>query len=341
MNNDILLDSARVWAQGSAQVSVVIPTYGRPQLLERCLAALLHQTLSGARFEVLVVDDGASAETLSALARWTERTQAAGPRITYIAVEGGPRGPAAARNRGWRLACAPIIAFTDDDTEPDARWLEEGLRAFRTGVDVVCGRIVMPVPELPTDYERDASALERSEFVTANCLCRRSALERLQGFDERFRLAWREDSDLHFRLLESGACIVRMPAAVVVHPVRRAKWGVSLAQQKKVVFDALLFKKHQRLYRERIRSAPRWDYYVIVACLCGGIALALAQRPADARLALITWGVLTAAFALHRLRGASKNPRHVAEMLLTSALIPPLAVFWRMVGAVRYRVLFV
>ncbi len=82
MNNDILLDSARVWAQGSAQVSVVIPTYGRPQLLERCLAALLHQTLSGARFEVLVVDDGASAETLSALARWTERTQAAGPRIT-------------------------------------------------------------------------------------------------------------------------------------------------------------------------------------------------------------------------------------------------------------------
>lgn len=332
MNNDI--------PQVSAQVSVVIPTCGRPQLLERCLAALLRQTLKGPAFEILVVDDGASAETLTAVARWAERAQAIGPSITYVAVEGGPRGPAAARNRGWRLASAAIVAFTDDDTEPDARWLEEGLRAFRPGVDVVCGRMVMPLSERPTDYERDASALERSEFVTANCLCRRSALERLQGFDERFRLAWREDSDLQFRLLESGACIVRVPGAVVVHPVRPARWGVSLAQQKKVVFDALLFKKHRRLYRQRIRPAPRWDYYLIVACLGAGIALALADRAADARLGLIAWVVLTAALALHRLRGASKSPGHVAEMLVTSALIPPLAVFWRLVGALRFRVLF-
>ena len=38
------------------------------------------------------------------------------------------------------------------------------------------GRVVVPLPERPTDYERDAAGLEGTEFVTANCFCRRAAL---------------------------------------------------------------------------------------------------------------------------------------------------------------------
>jgi hypothetical protein len=52
------------------------------------------------------------------------------------------------------------------------------------------------------------------------------------------------------------------------------------------------------------------------------------------------WALLTARFFVQRMRGASKHPRHVLEMLVTSALIPPLAVFWRFAGALRYRVAF-
>jgi GT2 family glycosyltransferase len=156
-------------------------------------------------------------------------------------------------------------------------------------------------------------------------------LERLGGFDESFRMPWREDSDLHFRLLDRGCRILKAERAVVVHPVRPAPWGVSLRQQRKVVFDALLFRKHPRRYRERIRAAPRWDYY---------LTLLLLLLAPFSWIALAAWLALTARFIAHRLRGTSKAPAHVAEMVITSILIPPLSVFWRIVGALRYRVAF-
>ena len=284
-------------------VSVVVPTCGRPDLLQRCRAALERQSLPRSRYEILVADDTALRS-----------------------------GPAAARNRGWRRARAPIVAFTDDDTVPDARWLEEGIAAVRRGADAAVGRTVMPIPRPPTDYERNESGLERAEFITANCFVRRYVLERLGGFDESFRLPWREDSDLHFRLLEGGLRIARAERAVVVHPVRPAPWGVSLRQQRKVMFDALLFRKHPRLYRERIRATPRWDYYVIVGSLVASLA---------SPWWLLVWATLTARFCAQRLRGTSKAPAHVAEMIVTSVLIPLLSVFWRSVGALKYRVAFV
>jgi GT2 family glycosyltransferase len=285
------------------RVCVVVPTCGRPELLARCLDALERQSLARRDYEVIVVDDG---ELRS--------------------------GPAAARNRGWRQARADIVAFTDDDTEPQPDWLKNGLSAMADTVDAAAGRIVMPVPEAPTDYQRDAQGLERAEFVTANCFVRRAVLERLGGFDERFPVAWREDSDLHFRLLGCGARVVRAPDAVVVHPVRPARWGVSLFQQRKIMFDALLFKKHRRLYRERIRAGARWDYYIIAASL---ILALLGSVPA-----LVLWACMTLRLCARRLRGACKTPGQVLEMLVTSILIPPLAVFWRLAGALRYRVAF-
>ena len=286
----------------SLAVSVVVPTCGRPDLLRRCVAALEAQSLPSETYEIIIVDD-----TLTR------------------------RGPAATRNIGWRRARAPIVAFTDDDTVADREWLARGLAAFAPGIDAVTGRIVMPLPATPTDYERNEQGLERAEFVTANCFVRRDALRRLGGFDESFRLPWREDSDLHFRLLEAGCRIARAPEALVVHPVRPAPWGVSLRQQRKVMFDALLFRKHRALYRERIRRAPRWDYYAVVAAL----ALSPLWHPG-----LLIWGVLTARFCIYRLRGTSKAPAHVAEMIITSILIPPLSVFWRLVGALKYGVGF-
>jgi hypothetical protein len=111
-------------------------------------------------------------------------------------------------------------------------------------------------------------------------------------------------------------------------------------QQRKVLFDALLFKKHRAAYRERIRSSPRWDYYAIVASLAAAAAGGVLDAGALAVAAASLWSVLTARFCLARLRPASKCLSHVAEMIVTSVLIPPLAVFWRAVGAVRFGVVF-
>lgn len=340
-------------------VSVVIPTRGRPQLLNRCIASLVLQRFDPDRFEIIVVDDGAGVDspgvdtscgarpgvgtpgcaTRDIVNGWAAHTADRGPLITYIPSM-GPHGPAAARNHGWRAARAPIIAFTDDDTIARSDWLANGVQAFADGVHVVCGRIVMPLNGTPTDYELDAKHLETAEFVTANCFCRKQVLEDLGGFDERFRFAWREDSDLHFRLLEYRANIQREPKAVIVHPVRPASWGVSLSQVKKVQFDALLFKKHPRLYRHRIRATPRWDFYLTVAALLACIAALAVQASGIALMAGLVWLFMTGRFCFRRLKDTSKSPRHIAEMIVTSALIPPLAVFWRAVGALKFRVGF-
>jgi GT2 family glycosyltransferase len=311
-------------------VSVVVPTHGRPELLRRCLNALAEQTLPRGDFEVVVVGDGPDERTREAV----ERSPC---RARYVELP-EQRGPAAARNAGWRAASGAIVAFTDDDTVPAADWLAAGVAAIARGCDAVAGRLVMPISSEPTDYERDAARLADAEFVTANCFVRAAALQAIGGFDERFTLAWREDSDLLFRLLASGATLGRAPQAVVVHPVRPARWGVSLAQQRKVVFDALLYKKHRVLYRQRIRKRPRLDYYAAVAALGGGVAAAALGGATAAAAFVAVWLAMTARFSAQRLAGTRQGWRHVGEMLVTSAAIPPLAVFWRVVGAVRFRV---
>jgi glycosyltransferase involved in cell wall biosynthesis len=324
--------------------SVVVPTYRRPDLLDRCLASLTAQTFDPIGYEIIVADDADDPATLAQVARWCART-ANGPRITYVPVR-GMHGPAGARNAGWGVAKGEIVAFTDDDTLPCPDWLAQGTAAFDTPVGTpvaaAAGRVHVPLQsDRPSDYELDTSRLAASEFVTANCFVRRDVLCAIGGFDTRFTAPWREDSDLHFALIEAQGRIVRASGAVVVHPVRPAKFGESLRQQRKILFDALLYKKHRRLYRQRIRATPRWDYYAIVVALGLAIAAPLFASTDAAWAAWAVWLTLTARFAWRRLRDTSRAPLHVLEILLTSVLIPPLAVFWRFVGALRYRVLFI
>lgn len=321
------------------RVSVVLPACGRMDLLDRCLDALMRQHLDPGSYEVIVVDDEPNHNTLHLVAGWRTRTLERGPRLAYVANP-GPRGPATARNRGWRAARAGIVAFTTDDAVPGPDWLAAGLAAFDAGVEVVCGRVETPVPARPTDRQRSAHAHERAGFTSASCFMRKAVLERLDGFDERFSVQRGSDADVYFRLLEQGVRTASAPQALAVHPVRPAPWGASLLQARHAAFDALLYKKHPALYRERIEARPCWDHYAIVAALllalyCGTFGprwLALA--------AILAWLGLSVRLCARRLRGAAHSLSHVAEMALTSILLPPLSVFWRLAGALRYRVRF-
>lgn len=320
------------------RVSVVVPTYKRPGLLARCLGALVYQRLDPAAFEIVIADD-AAAETTRAQ---VEAVAAAAPvPVRYVAVTGN-HGPAAARNAGWRAARGEVIAFTDDDTTPDPGWLATGVGAFDRDPELaaVTGRTEVPLPPRPTDYERNEGGLATAEFITANCFVRRRVLEELGGFDERFRAAWREDSDLHFALLERGLKIVKVPDAVVVHPVRPARWGVCLRMQRKVQYDALLFRKHPALFRRKIGPVRPRHYYAILAALVAAVVGLIAGSLAIALVAAAVWLALTARFVARRLRGNTARPAHLAEMVVTSALIPSLSVFWRLYGAVKFRVFF-
>lgn len=331
----------RLDARAEPSLAVVMATYRRPDLLARCLHALVHQSLAAEDYEVIVVDDGPDDATRATVEQ-VARQSAGRPRVRYLAAPhtDGRRGPAAARNAGWRATQAPIIAFTDDDTVPERDWLLEGARAMRFHRVAVSGRVVVPLDDAPTDHARNTAGLESAEFVTANAFVGRRALEQMGGFDERFRRAWREDSDLHFSLLSRCGPVGWAPKAVVVHPVRRVPWGASISQQANVAFDALLFKKHPHLFRQKVRRRPPWHYLVIVVSALASLGCAVAQAfGAAGLLAALALGTVLG-FAGHRLRGTARTPSHVAEMLVTSAVIPFAAVYWRLVGSWRFKVLF-
>ncbi len=322
------------------RLSVVVPSCGRPLSLLRCLNALYAQTLAGKAFEILVVDDGHDDATRRLVNGLAEENES--PRLRYLRSDRARGGPAAARNLGWRLAHGEIVVFTDDDTVPQEDWLAQGEAAMRAGPwAALAGRVTVPLgPEPPTDHARTTQGLERTEFVTANAFVRRRALQQIKGFDERFTRAWREDSDLQFRLQDQVGPVGRCETAVVVHPVRGERWGVSLRQQKNAFFEALLYAKHPRRYRTQGGVATPWHFYLIVLLAAAVPLFTVLDIIGSAVVSGLLCVGLILRLAAQRLKGTSHRSDHVLEMLVTSALIPFLSVWWRLRGAWHFRVFF-
>ena len=250
-------------------------------------------------------------------------------------------GPAAARKAGWRKASGRLIVFTDDDTLPTQNWLEAYYDAFRkSGEDkiVFTGKVVVPISSEPTDYERNIANLESAEFITANCACAFSALIQVKGFDEAYRMAWREDSSLHFKFLSQHIPIRHLETAVVLHPVRSAAWGVSVRSEKKNMFNALLYRQFPTLYRSRIGTHFPWRYVAMVFSLVAGLVLLRLGMSAPGIACIAIWLVMETQFIFSRVRKANKSWPHILEMIVTSFVIPVVSVFWNGYGAVKYRV---
>ena len=325
------------------EFSVVIPTYQRPALLLKCLDALGRQRLPRDQFEIIVVDDGNAPETETAVALFAKQiARSGGPLEVRYLAQSERRGPAAARNRGWRAARGRIVAFTDDDCLPQPDWLWGALACFQRGAQVVTGQLRMPLPDDPTTHERTAAFLETSEFITANCFCRKSALERVGGFEEAFDLAWREDSDLQFKLIQAGVPISRCPEAVIVHPLRQDPWYAPLRDERKNSYDALLYKRHPDLFRERIPAYRGLvlQYYGSVVSLSVGLIGLLASSESVAATGLGVWTILTTDLTLRNLPDGSVNFTSAKHALLTALAMPFLSVYWRLYGAFKYKVLY-
>jgi glycosyltransferase involved in cell wall biosynthesis len=321
------------------KISVVVPTYKRPELMMNCLIALSKQDLARNDFEIIVVSDGPDDATRHMMHNMNHLVL---PYVQYITLNAN-RGPASARNAGWRKANGELVAFTDDDCRPSQGWLSALWNAYEfNAADEIAfsGTVIVPIPDMPTDYELNTSHLAHADFITANCACTKKALERINGFDERFRVAWREDSDLEFKLIENNISIIKIKEAVVVHPVRKAKWGVSIDEQRKTMFNALLYKKFPSLFRRKIQRRPAWNYYMIVA----GAILTVVGLIAGKKLLMITGTLLyiafTLAFIAKRLSRTSRSREHVLEIVATSAVIPFVSVYWTLYGALKYRVVY-
>ncbi|HEX2153980.1 MAG TPA: HAD-IIIA family hydrolase [Acidimicrobiia bacterium] len=306
----------------SSRFTVVIPTIGRPtlsRLVERVAWAP----------EVIVVDDRPRPHPPLDFGD--------GVRVTHTT---GGRGPAAARNAGWRLATSEWVAFLDDDVIPDEGWVDEleaDLAACGREVAASQGRVEVPLPtdRRPTDRERNVAGLASSRWITADMAYRRTVLERFGGFDERFERAFREDSDLALRVSDLGWKLMQGRRRVV-HPVGRAPWWVSIADQRGNRDNVLMGRLHGPNWREAAGAGPGMigRHLLTTGFLGGTLVGALTRRRRMSSAAGMAWAAFTAAFAWRRIRPGPRTPGEVAAMLATSVAIPPAAVFWRIYGLV-------
>jgi GT2 family glycosyltransferase len=201
-------------------ISVVVATCDRPERLRRLLAGLRAQDLDGGRFEVIVVDDGVSPAT----SRLLEQERSAGGLSLRTSRTEGRRGPARARNIGWRQAAAPLVAFTDDDCVPASSWLASGLARAEEFPGAIVQGPTEPDPAELGNVSVFSRTIRQAQlgphYETCNIFYPRALLERLGGFDESFgaRSAG-EDTDLAWRALGSGGTSVFAPDARVLHAV--------------------------------------------------------------------------------------------------------------------------
>lgn len=198
------------------KVSVVVATYNRSAQLPHLVRALEAQTLPRADFDVVIVDDASPDGTAQMLAE----LKAATDLDIRIVTNETNRGPAVARNRGWRLSDAPIVAFTDDDCRPTPRWLEAGLEQLADPrIGVVQGRTI-PDPSVPMEPWAKSVEIEEfsNRFETCNIFYRTDVLREADGFDEAMPF-FGEDTVLGWTAKRNGIRSAFAPDAVVHHAV--------------------------------------------------------------------------------------------------------------------------
>jgi histidinol-phosphate phosphatase family protein len=309
-----------------SRYDIVVPSIGRDSLtallesLDRC---------AGPRPGAVWVVDDKAAEGSSVDSQARPFT-ALGVRV----LRGPGRGPAAARNVGFKASSAEWIVFLDDDvvvTEDWAERLSGDLSAAGARVAGSQGRIVVPAPagRRPTDWERNVMGLQEARWATADMAYRRSVLEEVGGFDERFARAYREDADLALRVLARGHALER-GRRCVVHPVRPADRWVSVRLQAGNADDVLMAALHGRKWRDRA-GAPagrRPLHLATTAAALAALGSSMLRRRGAALISGGVWLALTAELAWRRIAPGPRTWGEVTTMVLTSAAIPAVAT-WR------------
>jgi len=180
--------------------SIIIPTYNRPERLESCLGAIAFLDYPRDRFEVIVVDDGSKTTLDGVVVPLKERIN-----IKLLRQENA--GPAAARNKGASVAQGEFLAFTDDDCQPTADWLNHLAEGFKQNSEaMIGGKTINALDNNPFSaasqklidylYEYYNPAKGKDAFFASNNIAMPADnFKALKGFDVSFPLAAAEDRD--------------------------------------------------------------------------------------------------------------------------------------------------
>ncbi len=206
------------------ELSVILPCYNRPVALKRTLNGLAKQDLAGKYFEIVVVDDASTADTLTVLEGFAKETKIC---FSFVVLSNNG-GPARARNVALSMAQGDVILIIGDDIEPDPSLLGKHLRYHRensTTEDALLGHVSFPEKLSTTpfmhwlevdgrkyffDYAELCSGEEAGPlfFYTCNVSVKAALLQKSGWFDESFPFASHEDLELGYRLAAEGMRLV-------------------------------------------------------------------------------------------------------------------------------------
>ncbi len=203
-------------------ISIVIPTYNRKPILEKCLRALEKQQFADEKlngYEVVLVDDGSNDGTLE----WLDKNQADFPHVCVFSQE--HLGPAAARNLGVEKAQGDIIIFIDSDLVVTETFLQshvnklvEGEKKLGSDRLFTYGAVINTCNfDHPTSEPYKITDFSAAYFATGNVAIARKWLEKAGLFDTCFQLYGWEDLELGVRLKQLGLTLIKCPEAVGYH----------------------------------------------------------------------------------------------------------------------------
>lgn len=225
-------------------VSIIIPTFNRYNFLKKCFESLARQTCNKENFEIIIVDDG-GIDKLEALID----NLAPYHLVKYLKQDS--KGPAAARNLGIKNAKGEIIGFIDDDAVAQENWISNAIDLFKDSqIAAVEGKVVIDRAKI-TPFSHNIENLNGGLYCSCNMFYRKSVLEEVGGFDERFSFAFREDADLAFSIMERGYKIIFSPEVVVFHNTVSNIWE-PFKQARRYCVDPFLYKKHPAFYYSKI-----------------------------------------------------------------------------------------
>jgi glycosyltransferase involved in cell wall biosynthesis len=237
-------------------IDIVVPTFNRVAMLDGVVSSLLHQTYPAERYLIIVVDDGSSDGT------WTALKELAGRHVNVRALNIAHAGSYAARNRGWREGEGEIVAFTDDDCLADRDWLlsiARSLAAHPTALGVQGKTVTLPHLVTPLTHQVVVNG-PNTIYHTCNVAYRRSALTAVGGFDEEV-VHYSGDTELGVAVSARGP-VIFCPEAIVVHPPRpraflnRKEWGDRLEEALR------LYCRYPEFYRRN-----RGPHFLLVVVL--------------------------------------------------------------------------
>jgi glycosyltransferase involved in cell wall biosynthesis len=259
-------------------ISVIIPTYNRVFNLKRTLDALSLQSCPFCDFEVIVISDGCTDETSSALRSYD------GPCTLHL-IEQGNEGVAAARNHGAEYAKARVLLFIDDDVEPMPSLVEGHARAHQGKRHQV---VIGPYPSA-AQFDLDFAGLESrawwdqifnsmsspghrfrfTDLVGGNFSIDADLFKRVGRFDPTF--SCHEDSELGIRLIKSDADFTFAPEASACHHEDRSVSRSFNRKREEGKTDVRI----ARLYPELLSVLPV-GYYAGAGCRLSRVLRTLA-----------------------------------------------------------------